>query len=465
FKNNKPHPWSKDVSSFIVYPEAANQTIYSPRLEENDIGNYSCILRNETHAIKHEIELRLQDKLDNPMPTFRPKDLMVSVGESARFYCEAFVGNLYLPDATNEIVWSQMFDDHPHNVSDSMQVNVTREEGQIIGSYLSIPNIQAHHYGRYRCQIVSGNSAQKLNLSVLLSPVEVTAITDTQLSVLVYVMATLLLVLVILFAWICRTVQQRTSSSKKDNRCSAQFIANNEHESNCLNGVLPAQSVHITKTSNPVQLDSSHMGHEVVIIKNGLRACGTGGVLANAPLVQSKSYFEVKLQQSGHWSIGLATQQTDLNQSVGGKDRESWCLNSNHLVLHGGDVIYRLDASKSGTVPNGGQNSPGHTVPGTVPVDLTPVSAPVFPSAPGTAGGTESGLPQEGDTIGVAYDHVELNFYLNGKNLNVPVLNVRGTVHPCLFVDDGAILDIVLDNFAYGPPPGFERILVEQSLL
>ncbi|XP_053659532.1 interleukin-1 receptor accessory protein-like 1-B [Anopheles marshallii] len=229
FKDNKPQPWSSDVSSFIVNPAAANQTIFSIRLKENDIGNYSCILRNETHAIKHEIELRFQDQLDNPMPTFRPKDLTVSVGESVRFYCEAFVGNLYLPDATNEIVWNQMFDDHPHNVSDSMQVNVTREEGQIIGSYLSIPNIQTHHYGRYRCQIVSGNSAQKLNLSVLLSPVEVTAITDTQLSMLVYVMATLLLVLVILFAWICRTVQQRTSS-KKDNRCSAQFIANSEHE-------------------------------------------------------------------------------------------------------------------------------------------------------------------------------------------------------------------------------------------
>lgn len=229
FKNNKPHPWSKDVSSFIVYPEAANQTIYSPRLEENDIGNYTCILRNETHAIKHEIELRLQDnKPDNPMPTFRPKDMMVSVGESARFYCEAYVGNLYLPDAANEIVWSQMFDDDPHNVTDSVQVNVTREAGQIIGSYLSIPNIKAHHYGRYRCQIMSGNSAQKLNLSVLLSPVEVTTITDSQLSALVYIMATLLFVLVVLFAWICRTVQQRTSG-KKDNRCSAQFIA--EHES------------------------------------------------------------------------------------------------------------------------------------------------------------------------------------------------------------------------------------------
>nr|CAD7443296.1 unnamed protein product [Timema bartmani] len=40
-------------------------------------------------------------------------------------------------------------------------------------------------------------------------------------------------------------------------------------------------------------------GHEVVIVKNGMRVCGSGGALASAPLVQSKSYFEVKLQQSG----------------------------------------------------------------------------------------------------------------------------------------------------------------------
>lgn len=74
FKNGKPHPWSKDVSSFIVYPEAANQTIYSPRLEENDVGNYTCILRNETHIIHHNIELRLQgrciaDQLDSAHKT------------------------------------------------------------------------------------------------------------------------------------------------------------------------------------------------------------------------------------------------------------------------------------------------------------------------------------------------------------------------------------------------------------
>uniref|UniRef100_A0A2M3ZD13 Putative spry domain-containing protein 7 n=1 Tax=Anopheles braziliensis TaxID=58242 RepID=A0A2M3ZD13_9DIPT len=242
---------------------------------------------------------------------------------------------------------------------------------------------------------------------------------------------------------------------------------------NCLNGVLPAQTVHIKKSHNPVQLDPGHMGHEVVIIKSGLRACGTGGVLANAPLVQSKSYFEVKLQQSGHWSIGLATPQADLNQAVGGKDKESWCLTSNHLVLHGGEAIHRLEGS---TAAAGASASEGDastrteqaTDGGASSVELmTPVSAPVFPAATpvGTVATNSTGLPQEGDTIGVAYDHVELNFYLNGRNLNIPVLNVRGTVHPCLFVDDGAILDIVLDNFTYGPPAGFERILIEQSLL
>lgn len=43
----------------------------------------------------------------------------------------------------------------------------------------------------------------------------------------------------------------------------------------------------------------------MVIIKDGVRACGSGGVLGNAPLVQSKSYFEVKLQQSGKLFTGL----------------------------------------------------------------------------------------------------------------------------------------------------------------
>ncbi|CAG2068166.1 unnamed protein product, partial [Timema podura] len=66
---------------------------------------------------------------------------------------------------------------------------------------------------------------------------------------------------------------------------------------------------------------------------------------------------------------------------------------------------------------------------------------------------------------GVAYDHVELNFYINGKSLESPVSGIRGSVYPVLYVDDGAILDIVLTEFHHEPPPGFDRIMLEQSLL
>lgn len=192
------------------------------------------------------------------------------------------------------------------------------------------------------------------------------------------------------------------------------------------------------------------MGHEVVVIKGGQRACGSGGVIANTPLLQSKSYFEVKLQQGGQWSVGLATQQADLNESKGGFDKETWCLTSDNVVYHNAKPLHKLEPNLE--VANGS-------------IDTDPAALTKLDSNATSTLVNNSGIPQEGDTIGIAYDHVELNFYLNGTNLNVPVLNVRGTVFPCLFVDDGAILDIVLDNFSYSPPPGFERILIEQSLL
>ena len=40
-------------------------------------------------------------------------------------------------------------------------------------------------------------------------------------------------------------------------------------------------------------------GADCVIVKSKRRLCGTGAALANAPLVQDKSYFEVKIQTGG----------------------------------------------------------------------------------------------------------------------------------------------------------------------
>lgn len=62
-------------------------------------------------------------------------------------------------------------------------------------------------------------------------------------------------------------------------------------------------------------------GQEVVVLKNGKRLCGSGGAILNQALLQSKSYFEVKIQQTGHWSVGLCTLNADLNKTRGGLDK------------------------------------------------------------------------------------------------------------------------------------------------
>ncbi|XP_076171731.1 SPRY domain-containing protein 7 [Ptiloglossa arizonensis] len=187
---------------------------------------------------------------------------------------------------------------------------------------------------------------------------------------------------------------------------------------NCFDGLGFAESQTPKREPNPIALDTCFMGHEVVIVKDGLRVCGCGGALTNAPLVQSKSYFEVKIQQDGIWAIGLATRSTDLSIAIGGNDTESWAFNSDGIIRHNQQEIHKIQSTV-----------------------------------------------QEGDIIGVSYDHVELNFYINGKSMDAPVMGIKGTVYPVLYVEDGAILDLILDNFAHPPPTGFEKIMLEQSLL
>ncbi|XP_048005546.1 SPRY domain-containing protein 7 [Leguminivora glycinivorella] len=220
----------------------------------------------------------------------------------------------------------------------------------------------------------------------------------------------------------------------------------------CLNGFNLTPSVPIRIKENPVQLDTLHMGHEVVVVKGGQRVCGSGCALGNAPLVQNKAYFEVKLQQGGVWAVGLATRDTDLNKVHGGVDKESWCLNSDGTVRHGNEELYHLSPA------------PRDSPTADLLVSTEPAPAPV-PPAPRDDANPFAVMPVEGDTIGLAYDHVELNFFVNGKNMEIPVRNIRGTIYPALYVDDGAILDIILDNFLYPPPTGYEKIMVEQSLL
>lgn len=205
-----------------------------------------------------------------------------------------------------------------------------------------------------------------------------------------------------------------------------------------------------------------------MILKNGKRVCGSGGSVLNQALLQSKSYFEVKIQQSGHWSVGVCTLNTDLNKTRGGLDKWSWCLNAENYVMNDGQVISDLNElyANNGSVNNDDTEQ-------LLPVNSNQNATSLLSSSSNTL--QRSALPQEGDIIGITYDHVELNFFLNGKSLNIPTLiklnsqtskgEYNNEVYPCLFVDDGAILDLIVDNFNYQIPSGYEKIMVEQTLL
>ncbi|XP_030373974.1 SPRY domain-containing protein 7 [Scaptodrosophila lebanonensis] len=258
----------------------------------------------------------------------------------------------------------------------------------------------------------------------------------------------------------------------------------------CLNGgQLRKPTMAANRHREPeIHLDAAHMGPDVILLSNQLRVTGTGGVLATAPLVQSKSYFEVKIQQSGSWSIGLATRQADLAHKVGGSDRESWCLSSDNATRHNDEehrpVVAPCTQPPAGkstsaitTSANGILNNSAAAAAGLIAIEdlqedllMTTGSSNPAPESGDLSdallSAPQRSFPDEGDIVGVAFDHVELNFYFNGKNLEVPFRNVKGAaVFPVIYVGNGAILDIILDNFTYGPPSGFERILLEQSLL
>lgn len=166
--------------------------------------------------------------------------------------------------------------------------------------------------------------------------------------------------------------------------------------------------------------------------------------------------------------MGLCTLNTDLNKTRGGLDKFSWCLNAENYVMNDGQVTYDLNEMYS-TNGNGNGDDTEQLLPITKKRDVSNL----LPSSSNPS--QRSALPQEGDILGITYDHVELNFYLNGKNLNIPTLvklnsqtsngEYNNEIYPVLFVDDGAILDLVVDNFNFQIPSGYDKIMVEQTLL
>ncbi|VDK69437.1 unnamed protein product [Litomosoides sigmodontis] len=167
---------------------------------------------------------------------------------------------------------------------------------------------------------------------------------------------------------------------------------------------------------HPVRLDTTFMGDDVVLLKNGQRICGSGAALSTAPIVQNKAYFQVNIQQTGIWGIGLATRSAALNSVP--VTENCWVLRQDGQLVANGEILGKLDES----------------------ID-------------------------DGDSIGVAFDHIELKFYKNGVLLPLSISNVKGQVYPIVYVGDNAILDVMFRLFSYNAPEGYEEVMIEQTIL
>lgn len=171
FKDGRPYPWPGDISNFILYPESANQTVYSKMTGPKDGGNYSCLVRNDSHAYVHHVALSVIDAasyMGAPLPTYEvPDEQLVQIGSTARLFCEAFVGSIDLPDAQSEITWNRvgMNSSFVEEQRRFALRSVARENNQVLGAYLTIKGVRKEDLGPYECRVSNaGDQAILLKL-------------------------------------------------------------------------------------------------------------------------------------------------------------------------------------------------------------------------------------------------------------------------------------------------------------
>ncbi|XP_049822334.1 interleukin-1 receptor accessory protein-like 1-A [Aethina tumida] len=164
-KDGKPYPWPTSFSRLILYPESANQTVYTQSVTEDDAGNYTCVLRNDTVVIQHTIQFKVFEKVpDDPKVTYLSDNKEVILGQELRLFCEAFAGRVDLPDAHNDAVWHKTGDHNGTMDKDPRihQIKSAREEEHVYGTYLIIDNVRKEDLGEYVCMITKpGKTIEK----------------------------------------------------------------------------------------------------------------------------------------------------------------------------------------------------------------------------------------------------------------------------------------------------------------
>lgn len=170
FKDGVAYPWSAGVSSLILYPEAANQTLYSQRAARADAGNYTCRMSNETSSETHTVRLDILEKpSDVPKTMFISQDQWVEEGAELRLYCEALIGRTYLADARSDLSWKRVWPNGSESdlLPTQTEIKTTREDIEdITGSYLRFGRVSARDYGTYACVVHSNDVVSKNSVTV-----------------------------------------------------------------------------------------------------------------------------------------------------------------------------------------------------------------------------------------------------------------------------------------------------------
>jgi len=141
---------------------------------------------------------------------------------------------------------------------------------------------------------------------------------------------------------------------------------------------------------------------------------GKGTILANAPLLQTRAYWDCKLITKGEFFLGVARKGThDLDKQLGER-KNSWSFHSG---------------------PGGGDF-------------------------------------KVGDVIGCSYDLSQvksvLEFYLNGEKLeSATIRDVKGDVFPAVSVVQPCMIEANFGQapWAYKPPANFDAVIFSRDML
>ncbi|XP_053601426.1 uncharacterized protein LOC128670080 [Plodia interpunctella] len=170
FKDGIAYPWSAGVSNLILFPEAANQTLYTHRAARADSGQYTCRLSNETHSETHSVQLDILDKPnDTPRTMFISPDQWLDEGEELRLFCEALVGKSYLADARSDLRWRRLLPNGTEGDLLPSHIEIKTQRDDVIdirGVYLTVERVSRQDFGTYVCEVHSNDARTTSNVTV-----------------------------------------------------------------------------------------------------------------------------------------------------------------------------------------------------------------------------------------------------------------------------------------------------------